>query len=976
MGDIRLTSKAKNLAILVLLTLCLLASCGTGQVSEALVRGHFSGGSGTWYAEDFGWFYYDLDENVGGERLEIVVDGYDIEKGKLAYTSEVWTEKFEFEDWGRYQAVAFLGKRYLAGYLESNFTDAVSSLEEGQLREVLIDGDKYYSVTADDPLILADNYQFNVEGVSSEGDGAYITLQKDGNIIDEAVVQTGETYVYKVGDDDLPVLLIHISNVFCGRDCGIIDLDGIFQVRHPSLTELEIGDVLGLLEISDISGQTIELRNNVDISLHRDSEISLAGGLKLKVKDKPSLIYYPIGVFSEYGVRGIRGPTYSERSSITTQYIDGTLSHANARWNSENFSGFYFDEDKDLGTESLIIFDINDRKIRPIRLDGNGRQIDGIQYMTFAETLEFEFEDWGSYRVVSLFGQLWFAGYDGSTSPEIDRVSMIENEQIGQVLIDTDQKDVTFAGDIYFLEEGYKLYIRDLAKDDVEKEKIFIALLKNDKLVDTAVIGENSTYSYETDVGEVDDVPIIILHVGEIFSDGDKQFAMINGLFQLSDRLYLPVESGKSFGELTVLMVNSKYIFMTNTDTLTLKRDDHNIRLLPGISIAVADDEKLRYNIYRNEYVVPLPRVIDVGLPQDEVPSNGQANFSVTIQGGDLDSITAEVLDSQGQRIVMADLTPLGVGYGDLWRYSWYWKAESLKLSDDGSMLPMGAIQGGMLYLNQSSTTPITVLVNFDEEGKIALIQGQDDVVYYVSRYTYEVANPSLSYEELLEDEDLRFQLLKVEPGISKIQFYNVIDGNSVLESTNHTLTGSLESLEPHLMQVGIPPGQYEIRLTAKNSMGTTKTNDLQFVVSKSEHLSVSVGSATVEFGEKITVPLEVSEFEGEKQVKIAYNPEILAFENVSGCFAQSDLEDGTIDLVMPQDCLSLNLTFKPKKDNVTTEIGIEDLGGLEIKDMINGTITVLPEAKLQKEGKSNATSAFAALLILAMVTKMIKRNN
>ncbi|HPM26809.1 MAG TPA: S-layer protein domain-containing protein, partial [Methanothrix sp.] len=81
------------------------------EISEAAsVRGHFAYGDGVWRADDFGWFYYDLDEDLGGEMLQIDLKDRTAEKGHIVYSSKIWTEQFQYGPWGSFQRVAFFGK--------------------------------------------------------------------------------------------------------------------------------------------------------------------------------------------------------------------------------------------------------------------------------------------------------------------------------------------------------------------------------------------------------------------------------------------------------------------------------------------------------------------------------------------------------------------------------------------------------------------------------------------------------------------------------------------------------------------------------------------------------------------------------------------------------------------------------------------------------------------------------------------------
>ena len=112
-------------------------------VEATTVRGHISDGNGVWRADDFGWFYYDLDEDTGGEELRIKdLEGRTAKKGDIVYSSCTWSKQFEYAPWGSYEVVALLGKPYLASYPESSFTEEVSSLAKGELREILKDEDK------------------------------------------------------------------------------------------------------------------------------------------------------------------------------------------------------------------------------------------------------------------------------------------------------------------------------------------------------------------------------------------------------------------------------------------------------------------------------------------------------------------------------------------------------------------------------------------------------------------------------------------------------------------------------------------------------------------------------------------------------------------------------------------------------------------------------------------------------------------
>lgn len=849
----------ETIGLLLILSLLITAMGASAQVPMAEVRGQFSDGNGSWNAESFGGFYYDLDEGTGGEKLAIEAEGREVEKGHLTYSSDVWTEEFDFEEWGRYEAVAFLGKRYLAGYLESNFTDVISDLEDGELREVLVDYDGIQTATSDAPLYLDDGYWIEVAGASSEGTEVFLILKKNGLEVDRAVVRVDDTYVYEVGEDDLPIILVHVSAAMQGVDKAIADFDGIFQVRDQPSIKLDAGDVIGLMEVTTLSDKKIELENDEDLVLRRDSTTTLIGNLMLRVRDSSNLVYYPVGAITDYGVHQIRGPAYNENSQVPISTATGEfVGYAQARWNYVNFTGFYFDDDKKTGSETLIIHRTDSRNIRPARSDGT-RLVDGAEYLCLVTDVDFEFDPWGSYQAICFLGDVWFVGYNPSTNFDVDDISMLEHEQIGRVLIDTDMRDKAVAGETYFLNDGYDLLIRDVVKDDVEEDEMFIELRKNDQLVDTAVIKSNSTYVYEKDVGDVEDLPIIALHVESIFSDGDDQFAIIDGLFQVSDSQYLSIEPGDELGEMTIVLMRPNLgIYMVNADNIDLKIDS-NVGIMPGMNIAVADNETLRYYIYTNEYVVPLPVLEDMYLPEEPVPSGGLANFSIFARAGEIKSVTAETVDSEGKRLILGDLTGMGVGANDEWLYSWQWNATVPALSDDGMTLPESDLQGGVLQVN-NSTDPVSVIVNFDESGWTSLIQDTAGGIYYISPAEYEKLGEATSYAEMASNDTLRNKYIKIEPGVSEIRFIVVVNESATITETNHQLWFSPQGLEPHLIRVGAPPGQYEVRLRVENIMDALQVTGIYFEVEGSN--TSEIGDVTANVTSNLTSQTQQNETE------------------------------------------------------------------------------------------------------------------
>lgn len=783
---------------LVLSIMLITVGVSAGQIPSEIaeIRGHIATADGEWSAEDFGWFVYDLKEGMGSESLSITPSGRTIEEGRLVYSCKAVAKRFEYEGWGEYLWIGFLGKRYLAGYPDGPVTEEISSLEKGELREVLIDSDDRYTISSEKPLVLGDGYSVALSGVSDDGKKAFLELLRGGAAVDRAVVEEGSTYVWKHPENDIPLIMLHVRSGMHGRDEDRVDIDGLFQVSTSPSVILTDSTRVGLLKVNDISGDRIELRNHDDIALSPDSFIHIAGGLALRVMDRPSLMYYPVGIYTEYGRYMIRGPVFHGGDLQVQKIIEDIPAYVSTVWDYRNYAGFYFDDEDMIGSETFVL-NGSSRRVIPrfgpiVPVEMNGSRVGSMQgmlYYTYIQPKRFEREPWGEYYVLSLFGELWFAGYGRNTSSEIGEKSMFEYERLGRVLIDTDAQDIATSGNIYFFRDGYSLLVRDVGKD-----RIFVSLLKNNRIVDNSTISSNSTYVYKKDVFDIKDLPVLAVHVGEIFRDGERQIAVIDGVFQISDQIYLPIEGGSKIGDM-VIFTTPKGVYMVNDESKSLGKGS-SVEIWPeypgvtrGLYLAVADNDTLRYFPYTVAYVVPMPRILQLGVSPDAAPP---VAFNATVKAGEMRGVLAELMDPLGRTISLKEIST-GMGSGDTWRFEWRWNGTVPVMNDmvvpDADITPTNAI----LYTNESYSANVGVF--FDQAGRIERIIGADGKVYYS-----------------------RGESMLFASG-SRLAFF-LWNNSTVSGQRNQTLVGDINALEPHIERVPAAPGRYTLQLRVQNIMG------------------------------------------------------------------------------------------------------------------------------------------------------------
>ena len=81
------------------------------------LRGTAATDTFTWTADNFAGFYYDIDDNLETESLRTTVtDGELAQPDGITYTTGTMTTNFEFEDWGSYGVIGFLGEKCFAEY--------------------------------------------------------------------------------------------------------------------------------------------------------------------------------------------------------------------------------------------------------------------------------------------------------------------------------------------------------------------------------------------------------------------------------------------------------------------------------------------------------------------------------------------------------------------------------------------------------------------------------------------------------------------------------------------------------------------------------------------------------------------------------------------------------------------------------------------------------------------------------------------
>ncbi len=246
-------------------------------------------------------FYYDMDKDVGKEKLKIEsISGRTIRKGNLRYSTSAEEISFDYPQFGSYQVIGFMADKYFAGYTSNSVISnkqTKSTLSTLQLHKILLDDDTKRTISQGSTLTLKDGYVLKIKDVDiGAGEGqVLISLLKDGVEVDTDVVTGSDNYLFtkKVGsNEDLPLIAIHFDAIFRGREMNAAFARGVFQISE-SFTSVNPGDRFGAMEVETVNAGGIEMVNANTIGLSSGNTVDVMGNISFKVANSGDVRFYP-----------------------------------------------------------------------------------------------------------------------------------------------------------------------------------------------------------------------------------------------------------------------------------------------------------------------------------------------------------------------------------------------------------------------------------------------------------------------------------------------------------------------------------------------------------------------------------------------------------------------------------------------------------------------------------------------------------
>jgi S-layer protein (TIGR01567 family) len=271
------------------------------QSTQHDIPGAIATGPESWDYLNFAGLFYDIDNAISSETLEVTQPLTSTERiidpGNLTYRTTIQKSNFSCDelnsDGEQYEVVGILGEKYIP-------------LEQGnpsKIGKMLLDTNKEYVVTGSGDIDFKNGYGIHYS-YDEEEDDLYIDFKKDNCIYGRSSFDNKITFdpvsqdaIWEweddiAGVDDVRVMKLHILKID-GPVSKQFVIDGVWILDFEDILNFEISDEVGLLEVADISENSITFSNSDYINLSSGERFDIYNCLKLEVADNSTLYYYP-----------------------------------------------------------------------------------------------------------------------------------------------------------------------------------------------------------------------------------------------------------------------------------------------------------------------------------------------------------------------------------------------------------------------------------------------------------------------------------------------------------------------------------------------------------------------------------------------------------------------------------------------------------------------------------------------------------
>ncbi len=315
----------------------------TGQLEETgRGSGYYSTGY-TWNPYNFAAFWYDLDDDLGSEKLTINTtltgSGRTIPEEQLIYTTSPQRQRYEIIKDEKTSCIGTVSGNnvtdyYMEGWMAEEYvaisTGGSTNANADKLVKLLVEfessSDKK-TLATEEAWYLGGGFTLTARQIDLQGEKVWMSLAKNGKEIDATLIDSSKSgdsrYMYTEdisGVEDVVVFFCWVDAVFRGTESNLVQVKYVFLIDNDA-EKIEPGKTYGNMEVETASGSQIVLMNDGSIDLSRNSDVQITKKMFFKVADNGTVRFYP---FVERTIRGAApAPEEPDEESISDADGDG-----------------------------------------------------------------------------------------------------------------------------------------------------------------------------------------------------------------------------------------------------------------------------------------------------------------------------------------------------------------------------------------------------------------------------------------------------------------------------------------------------------------------------------------------------------------------------------------------------------------------------------------------------------------------------
>ncbi|WP_292390244.1 S-layer protein domain-containing protein [Methanosarcina sp. UBA5] len=160
----------------------------------------------------------------------------------------VVSASYECNSWSneQYPVIDLFGEKNVP--LVANY-DPIWKCHVNKLARLVLDSGDKHTLKTGEKLDLCNGYSIQVKEIDVDGKKAWLEFDKNGKYVDDTIFSAGENwtcFLDKIqGEDDVPVLKVHVSDVSQSGNDSVVQIDGIWLIDYANAKTLKVGDKIG-----------------------------------------------------------------------------------------------------------------------------------------------------------------------------------------------------------------------------------------------------------------------------------------------------------------------------------------------------------------------------------------------------------------------------------------------------------------------------------------------------------------------------------------------------------------------------------------------------------------------------------------------------------------------------------------------------------------------------------------------------------